>query len=107
MTQHKTLPDETAHAIDEEVRRIIDTNFVRARQLLEDNMDKLHAMASALVKYETIDKEQIDDIMAGKEPREPADWSSDEPPSGSGVSTDEAAGKSKSDGKIGGPASLH
>jgi len=107
VTQHKTLSDETAHAIDEEVRRIIDTNFVRARQLLEDNMDKLHAMASALVKYETIDKEQIDDIMAGKEPREPADWSSDEPPSGSGVSTDEAAGKGKSDGKIGGPASLH
>jgi cell division protease FtsH len=108
VTQHKTLSDETAHAIDEEVRRFIDSNYARARKLLEDNLDKLHGMAEALVKYETLDTEQIDDIMAGKEPREPKEWSDDEPPTGKDAApAKDAREQGKRDGKIGGPASLH
>ena len=68
------LSDDTAQLIDEEVRNIIDRNYQRAEKMLKDNMDKLHTMAEALMKYETIDTEQIDDIMAGKPPREPRDW---------------------------------
>ncbi len=108
VTQHKTLSDETAHAIDEEVRRIIDSNYDRARQLLEDNLDKLHKMAEGLVKYETLDAEQIDDIMAGREPREPKEWSDEEPPAGTAAApAADAKDEGKRDGKIGGPASLH
>lgn len=78
VTQTKHLSDETAHAIDEEVRRIIDDNYQKARAILVDNNDKLHAMAAALVKYETIDEPQITDIMEGREPRPPADWKEEE-----------------------------
>ncbi|HET9863416.1 MAG TPA: ATP-dependent zinc metalloprotease FtsH [Steroidobacteraceae bacterium] len=74
VTQHKQVSDETAHAIDEEVRRVIDENYKRAKHILETNIDKLHAMADALVKYETIDEQQIKDIMQGKAPKPPADW---------------------------------
>jgi cell division protease FtsH len=79
VTQHKSVSDETTHLIDEEIRNIIERNYERARQLLTDNMDKLHAMAAALMKYETIDADQIDDIMSGRTPRPPKDWSEDEP----------------------------
>jgi cell division protease FtsH len=74
VTQHKQVSDDTAHAIDEEVRRIIDSNYDRAKTLLEENIEKLHAMAKALVKYETIGEHQIKDIMEGREPRPPEDW---------------------------------
>ena len=74
MTQHKQVSDETAHAIDEEIRRVIDMNYKRAKEILETNLDKLHTMADALVKYETIDETQIKDIMSGKAPKPPADW---------------------------------
>jgi cell division protease FtsH len=74
VTQHKQVSDVTAHAIDEEVRRVIDGNFQRAKQILTSNLDKLHAMAEALIKYETVDEEQIKDIMAGRAPRPPRDW---------------------------------
>ena len=67
VTQHKQVSDDTANAIDEEVRRIIDTNYERARTLLEEHVDKLHAMAKALIKYETINVTQIKDIMEGRE----------------------------------------
>ena len=77
VTQHKTLSDQTARSIDEEVRRIIDRNYKRARKILLDNLDKLHGMADALLRYETIDGDQIGDIMAGREPRPPRDWSDD------------------------------
>ena len=69
----KPLSDNTARAIDEEVRSIIDTCYDEAHQLLEDNVDKLHMMADALVEFETISAEQIDDIMAGAKPRHPSD----------------------------------
>ena len=74
VTQHKQVSDDTAHAIDEEVRQIIDANYQRAKQLLEENVDKLHAMAKALMKYETIEEPQIRDIMEGREPGPPEGW---------------------------------
>lgn len=74
VTRHKNVSDDTAKLIDEEIRLIIDRNYERARQILEDNMDILHKMAKALVKYETIDEGQIDDLMARKPVRAPSDW---------------------------------
>ena len=71
VTRHKNVSDDTAHAIDEEIRTIINRNYERTEQILNENMDKLHAMADALIKYETIDADQIDDIMEGRTPREP------------------------------------
>ena len=71
VTQHKQVSDVTAHAIDEEVRRVIEGNYTRAKTILESNLDKLHTMADALIKYETIDEEQLKDIMAGKAPKPP------------------------------------
>ena len=74
VTQHKAISDETAHAIDEEIRNIIDKNYKRSEKILKKNIDKLHLMADALIKYETIDQAQIADIMKGKVPRPPSDW---------------------------------
>jgi len=74
VTQHKMVSDETAHIIDEEIRSIIDRNFQLAEKLLTENLDKLQLMADALIKYETIDSEQIDEIMIGKEPHPPEYW---------------------------------
>ncbi|WP_267963102.1 ATP-dependent zinc metalloprotease FtsH [Marichromatium gracile] len=73
VTQQRNVSPETAQAIDQAVRQIIDRNYQRSRQLLDDNLDKLHAMAEALLKFETIDKAQIDDIMSGRTMREPDD----------------------------------
>jgi cell division protease FtsH len=78
--KQKTVSDETAQAIDSEVRAIIDRNYQRAVDILKTNNDKLHLMADALLKYETIDSAQIDSIMDGKEPGPPQDWSDDETP---------------------------
>ena len=84
VTQHKQVGDKTRDAIDEEVRRVIDTNFQRAREILERETEKLHKMAETLIKYETIDEGQIRDIMAGREPRQPDDWEDrDAPTTGS------------------------
>jgi cell division protease FtsH len=115
VTQHKSVSDETSHLIDKEVRSVIDRNYERAKTILVENMDKLHAMADALIKYETIDADQIADIMAGKDPRPPKQWSSDaaEPPGTGGVSPAEATPPGGSDGTkpaggpIGGPAGEH
>ena len=105
VTQHKSVSDDTANSIDQEIRRIIDVNYERALKLIKENMDKLHIMAKALMKYETIDKEQIDDIMKGKEPRPPEDWMDDEPSSGS--TTSNTKDSHKGPDVIGGPASEH
>jgi cell division protease FtsH len=75
VTQHKAMSDDTAGAIDREIRHIIDTNYATAKKILEDNVDKLHAMSDALMKYETIDAEQIARIMQGKDPGAPGSWS--------------------------------
>jgi cell division protease FtsH len=96
VTQHKQVSDETAHLIDQEVRRIIDTNYQLAETILRDHRDKLDVMADALMKYETIDEAQLKDIMAGREPREPEDWDSQPPPAPSG--------ESKPEPSVGGPA---
>ncbi|MGC1183022.1 ATP-dependent zinc metalloprotease FtsH [Legionella sp.] len=74
MNKHKEMSDRTAQQIDDEIRAIIDRNYQRAKEILLANMDKLHLMAENLIKYETIDAKQIQDIMAGKEPSPPADW---------------------------------
>ena len=74
VTQHKAISDETSHTIDKEIRNIINKNYKRSEQILKKNIDKLHLMADALIKYETIDADQIDDIMKGKVPRPPSDW---------------------------------
>ena len=61
--------------VDSVIRRIIDEQYALARRLIEENKDKMHAMATALLEWETIDSDQIDDIMDGKPPRPPKDWS--------------------------------
>ncbi|MEJ2464662.1 MAG: ATP-dependent zinc metalloprotease FtsH, partial [Candidatus Thiodiazotropha sp.] len=91
VTQHKNVSDDTAHTIDEEIRSFIDRNYERSNRILNENIDKLHLMAEALVKYETIDTDQINDIMQGKTPRPPKDWvdpdtGSDDGPKPSGES---------------------
>lgn len=78
VTKRKEVSEGTASIIDQEVRAIIDRNYQRAMQLLKDNLDKLHMMAQALIKYETIDSDQIDSIMSGTEPGPPKDWASDD-----------------------------
>jgi len=104
VTQHKQVSDVTVHTIDEEVRKIIDRNYQRAKSILEEHEKKLHVMAQALMMYETIDDSQVKDIMDGREPKPPEDWddSDDSTP---------VTGKKKKDsdavGKIGGPASEH
>lgn len=74
ITRHKEISEATSSLVDGEVRDIIERNYKRAEQILQDNIEKLHAMAEALVKYETIGIDQINDIMEGKEPREPVSW---------------------------------
>jgi len=74
MAKAKHMSDETAHAIDEEVRAIVNRNYARARQILNDNMDILHAMKDALVKYETIEEEQIKQLMNREPVTPPSGW---------------------------------
>ena len=78
VTQHKQMSDETAHAIDQEVRALIDKTYGRAKALLQAHVGILHKMAETLIKYETIESAQIDDLMAGRTPRPPKDWSEEE-----------------------------
>jgi cell division protease FtsH len=108
VTRHKNISDETAHAIDEEIRAVIDRSYQYASRLLRDNMDKLHAMADALIKFETLDMEQIDDIMSGRPPREPETAPPNQPPPDSGVNEDvDLKQAKKGKGTIGGPAQQH
>ncbi len=97
VTQHKAMSDLTAKQIDEDVRAVINRNYQRAKTLLDENMDKLHKMAQLLIKYETIDSDQIDAIMEGREPGEPKDWNdrSSTPPSATAESDDEQAPSGK------------
>jgi cell division protease FtsH len=73
VTQQRQISGDTALAIDREVRAIVDRNYRRTMDLLKEHMDQLHAMAEALLRFETIDKDQIDDIMNGRPAREPKD----------------------------------
>ncbi len=91
VTQHKAVSDLTAKKIDEDVRAVINRNYERAQKLLTDNTEKLHIMAQLLMKYETIDSDQIDAIMEGREPGEPKDWNDrSSPPSASTTDSDES-----------------
>ncbi len=107
VTTHKQVSDETAHIIDEEVRKIIDSNYQRADKILKENVDQLHAMAKALMKFETLDITQLKAIMEGREPQPPEDWDDtldSKRPDDDGSATaesDDAAGT------IGGPAQEH
>ena len=109
VSQHKHISDETAHIIDEEVRAVIDRNYDRATRILQQHRAQLDTMADALIKYETIDRDQIDDVMAGRPPRPPADWTDQD----RGVKTtasESAVVKEKkpdTDTTIGGPAGEH
>jgi cell division protease FtsH len=99
VTQHKQVSEETARRIDEVVRGVIDRAYGRAREILTSNMDKLEKMAGALLQYETIDRDQIAAIMAGREPNPPKDWTSDSKPGPGGS----GGGKPRSETPIGGP----
>jgi cell division protease FtsH len=87
ITKQVNVSEETMQKVDKEIRRIIDDQYTVARRLIEDNQDKMHAMAKALLEWETIDSEQLDDIMGGKPPRPPKDWvpSTDSKPPGGGT----------------------
>jgi cell division protease FtsH len=104
VTRHKQVSDVTAHAIDEEVRTLIDTCYSEAKRILESNRDRLDVMAAALMKFETIDEEQIRDIMQGRDPKPPADWDEPSEP-GKVVQRDVAEGKGTA--PLGGPAGQH
>ena len=103
-SQNSNVSGETAKQIDEEVRRIIDECYATAKKLLVENRDKLDAMAEALMKYETIDSEQIDDIMSGREPREPRGWDGGGDSGAPQARVDETSRPEK---PIGGPAAEH
>ena len=106
--QAKTVSVDTAIAIDREVRRIIDECYARAKEILEENRDILELMKDALMEYETIDTDQIDDIMERKKPRPPADWSDDDDAEDSARTAPEKdKSKSGTTGKIGDPAAEH
>jgi cell division protease FtsH len=109
VTQHKNVSDDTAHAIDKEIRIFIDRNYQRAETILNEHIDRLHAMADALVKYETIDQQQITDIMQGRDPQPPEGWDDDSSASGSGGGNADAEVIDEKPSKppIGGPAGQH
>ena len=84
VTKTTNMSEQTMQKVDAEVRSIIDIQYKLARDLIEENRDKMHAMAKALLEWETIDADQIDDIMAGKAPRPPKDWTPRNPSVGGG-----------------------
>ncbi len=101
VTQHKHVSDDTARLIDIEVREIIDAAHGTAKNLLETHFNELHVMADALMRYETIDGGQIDQIMEGREPDPPADWQDGESDAPSGKEDSDDTGDRTS---VGGPA---
>ncbi len=108
-SQSKSFSSDTAKSIDVEVRKIIDTCYSKAKDILETNRDKLEMMMEALMEYETIDADQIDDIMNGNKPRPPADWSDSD---GGGTAAkreaeERKARRDETSGPIGGPAGEH
>jgi cell division protease FtsH len=82
VTKTTNMSESTMQKVDMEVRRIIDEQYNLARRLIEEHSAQMHAMAKALLEWETIDKDQIDDIMAGRDPLPPKDWTPRTPPSG-------------------------
>jgi cell division protease FtsH len=110
VTQHKHVSDETARKIDDEIRNIVDLAHETAMGLVVANRDKLEIMTEALMKYETIDTKQIDQIMDGKVPDPPEDWDdsgSDGGKKASSKSSEDSSESSEDSASIGGPAELH
>jgi len=107
MSQRKHVSEQTSEEIDREVRAIIDSCYHRAKDLLESNREKLDLMAEALMQYETIDADQISDIMSGHKPRPPKDWRDQGPGPGASASSDESGDGQTGDDAIGGPANTH
>lgn len=104
-SQQSNVSADTAKLIDQEVRSIIDECYGTAKRLLQENRDKLDAMAEALMKYETIDAEQIDDIMKGVDPRDPKGWQGND--SNGGAPTAPVEVSESTEKPIGGPAAEH
>ncbi len=104
VTQHKQVSDVTAHAIDEAVRSIVDRNYERAKSILKEQEGKLHIMAKALMKYETLNAVQVKDIMEGREPKPPEDWDDSDDSETTGVKEDTGG---ETAAVIGDPASEH
>jgi cell division protease FtsH len=102
VTQTKHISEDTAKVIDQEIKDVIAKNYQRAERLLKENEGKLKLMAEALMKYETIDAHQIDDIMNDRPPREPEGWSDDDQPSKPASKTKKV--DKDSEDSIGGPA---
>jgi cell division protease FtsH len=100
----KSMSPQTARLIDEEVRRIIDESYQQAKDLLTQNQDKLAALADALIEYETLNNDQIGDIMAGRKARPPSD--SNETPARN-TDTRPTSGRTPRAPNIGGPAEEH
>ncbi len=98
VTQHKQVSDITVKAIDDEVRQIIDRSYGDASEIIKTNINRLHKMAEALIKYETLDENQINDVMNDKEPRPPEDWDQND---------DSSDDDDKKDTKLGGHATQH
>ena len=84
VTKTTNMSEQTMQKVDVEVRRIIDTQYNLARRLIEENQDKMHTMAKSLLEWETIDAEQLEDIMQGRPPRPPKDWTPRNPSVGDG-----------------------
>ncbi|MFM2006291.1 MAG: hypothetical protein RLZZ09_1946 [Pseudomonadota bacterium] len=106
VTKHKMVSEETAHLIDEEIRSFIDRNYDRSERILKENLDKLNLMADALMKYETIDHFQIDDIMEGRVPRPPQNWD-ETPPTDGGSPVKPTEPEKESGDKLGKAAEQH
>ncbi len=106
VTQHKHVSDETARKIDEEIRALVETAHRTALDLVQVNLDKLELMTEALIKYETIDSEQIDQIMQGKVPDPPVDWD-DTDSKGDSKPKSESSESADGGASIGGPAESH
>jgi cell division protease FtsH len=112
VTQHKSVSEETAHLIDEEIRSVTNRNYERAEKILKENEDILHTMADALMKYETIDKYQLDDLLDRKPVREPQGWDDTPPPASGDVADGDTDKDKEKDSKstkpsVGGPAQQH
>jgi cell division protease FtsH len=92
ITTHKNVSEATLQKVDAEIRRIVDEQYKLARRLLEENRDKVEAMAKALLEWETLDADQLNDIMAGRPPRPPKAVSTTTAPTTGGPAGDGAAG---------------
>ncbi len=80
VTKTTSISEATQQKVDVEIRRILEEQYAVAQKILEDNRDKMEAMTAALMKWETIGREQVEDIMAGREPQPPSDWTPQLPP---------------------------